>query len=340
MKKSDRDGSPSRPGRSCSAGASQVASCLFFLFCACGALAGTVQVETLRADEVRTLEISALPDAVTNAVLHYAFSQDMGGLVVDSSLNGHDATALGCVWSSSGRFNGGAMSFFGDVSMIPLPDGPDFPSWDAYTVSAWFFNNSPGFYRGIVDKTTASAIEGARAWYLVHGWGLIGVAMIHEDLENRTYKDALLVDMEPSYNNNYLAHAWHHVVVVRDGNHGQLWVDGVLKDSISDMISVVNVDATLCVGNTLSNWIRPDFSGWTGELDEFMIFDRALSKSEILKLYQNGTLAHTPPPPISVTSDVSIDGNLTVTGEATFEGGIRHVLPLGDLSSGIYTNAP
>jgi len=329
-----------KSGRACSPSASKAASCLFFVLCACCASAGNVSVETLVADEVRTFEISALPEVSKDAVLYYAFAKDMGSLVVDSSPNGRNGTVSGAVWSGEGKYNGGAMLFpsNGGISriVVSLPM-PYFFKESAYSVSAWFLHD--GTYVGlnnngqkIIDLTCANGTYYWRLHVISSGsnMGALGFTFcnfppIYVDPVIRTMTDA---------SQNYMDNTWHHVVVVRNGNIGQLWVDGVLKQQISNMIapSANNMSQGMGIGNSLVSATAQ--KNWYGKLDEIQIFQRALSPEEILILHQNSL------PPISVTSDLVLDGNLTVTGEAVFEGGIRHVLPLGDLSSGIYTNAP
>ena len=81
-------------------------------------------------------------------------------------------------------------------------------------------------------------------------------------------------------------------------------------------------------------------------MDEVRIYDRALSPTEIAALYLDGFLPPPQPPQpsgdevITVTSDLSVAGELTVLGDATFLSGVQLAQPLGDLSSGSYTNAP
>ncbi len=312
--------------------------CVVFSMCSFAVSAGTVQVETVQADEVRTKEISVLPDAPTDAILYYAFAENTGSLVVDSRPNGYNAMALGCTWMPWGWWSDdGSMEFFGDDSKIPAYGAPNFPKFEQYTVSIKFcfyyhWNGSDvDFSNGLklVDKT-----NGDYEWYLTSTFPLDETGLIFHMSDPSG--NVTMTNNFPSWKGG----RWTHAVVVRDGVNGQLWVDGALVDSTSAMFSM-DTFASLCLGNSLSSDPLHQ-KGWHGNIDDFMIFDRALSAAEIISLYESGTLTHDPlpPSPISVTSDLAVGGNLTVTGETAFEGGIRHVRPLGDLSSGVYTNAP
>jgi len=304
---------------------------MFWVFAciACRATAGTVIVDAVIADEVRTREISMLPEAQMDVVIYYAFENDTRGLVLDSSPNGHLGAPSGwCVWSDNGPFNGGAMSFSNSVVLIL--SAPNFPNWNQYSVSVWFLHNGGGDHANghvhrILDKTNAS-----HSWHL-HLNPVTGfVSLFLSDPSKST-------EMGDG-SHNYMDNTWHHLAVVRDGANGQLWVDGVMKDSVSNLFSV-DGPTHLFLGNAFIPAPLQQGS-WSGKLDEFMIFNRPLSPKEIQNLHQHGALAPHTPPLVTVTSDMVLEGDLTVSGEAVFEGGIRHVLPLGDLSSGIYTNAP
>ena len=294
------------------------------------AAAGTVEVGTLRADTAQIGTITP-PSAEGGRVLYLPFRENNAGLAFDESGGGHTGTVANCVWTSAGRYAGGAMSFNGSNSSIGFPTAPDFPSWNTYSVSIWFLHNGGGYMgpqygHKLIDKTS---------WY--HDWHInlrpdvtpLGhIAFV--SYEGGTTKSM----WDPS--NNYADGAWHHVAVIRDGVAGQLWVDGVLKDSIGDMITVYSFSA-LCVGNSFSGDSYQRIS-WSGLIDEVRIYDRALSPAEIGQLYQEGAL--TLSVPVSVAGDLAVGGDLTVEGEANLLGGARSLQPSGNLPSGVHTNAP
>ncbi len=81
---------------------------------------------------------------------------------------------------------------------------------------------------------------------------------------------------------NPLPTGWHHVAVTLSGTTGTLWVDG---QSVA-----TNPNMTLnpsSLGNTTNNWIgRSQFADpmLNGAVDDFNIFDRALSQADIQSL--------------------------------------------------------
>jgi Concanavalin A-like lectin/glucanases superfamily len=75
---------------------------------------------------------------------------------------------------------------------------------------------------------------------------------------------------------------WHHVAVTLEGDTGTLWLDGA---SIASNTSVTLNPSSL--GNTTNNWLGRSQYGdpfLNGAIDEFQIFDRALTQAEIQSL--------------------------------------------------------
>lgn len=76
--------------------------------------------------------------------------------------------------------------------------------------------------------------------------------------------------------NSLLADVWHHVVLVKNGTAGELFVDNVSRGTF-----VADATATI--------------TGWTLQavsrvlVDEFAVWDRALSAAEVASLYNGGS---------------------------------------------------
>ena len=307
--------------------------------------ASTLVVENLHADEIRTREISYAQPLPDEGVLYFSFETDTGATVFDMSGNGYNGTATQCVWTNEGRFAGGALWFNGGwydsqwygeaASRVAVPNAPDFPAWEAYTVSVWFKHDGggytgPSYGHKIVDKTS-----------FYHDWGMslspqpssyvgaIGFGMYEGGASSGFWDES----------HDYRDNQWHHIVIVRNGTLGQYWMDGVLKESNNTMFSVYSY-SPLCIGNSLSDDYYQQ-TGWSGLIDEVRIYDRALSSDEVQFLYLDGALPTPEPEPeiITVSAPLSVSGDMTVQGNAAFLGGIRYVAPLGDLSSGSYTNS-
>ncbi len=205
----------------------------------------------------------------------------------------------------------------------------DFPSWERYSVSLWFLHDGggdmgPQYGQKMIDKTS---------YY--HDWHLSIHPVGHADdtggISLSLYEEGPGGGMADN-SRNYGDGLWHHVAVVRDGANGQFWVDGVLKDTSTNMVSVFSY-SPLCIGNSYSDdWYQQ--KGWSGLLDEIHVFGRPLRADEIAALHEVGAMRLTD---VRFGTGVAVDGNLSVSGTVSLAGG-AYLRPLGDLSCGIYTN--
>ena len=285
---------------------------------------GTVTAEKVVADEVLTLEIGARPPP--DGILTYLFDENGGNAIEDTSGEGNNGVASGCVWTSAGHRSTGAMSFNGTSGFINAGQVANFPALSQYSVSLWFLHDgggdfSSGYGHKMLDKTSMY-----HDWKLaLHYWdGSIGFG-IYEGGANIGIGDGSI---------NYMDNAWHHVAVVRNGPDAWFWVDGELKSTCGNMFSVYS-SSDVCIGNSFSG----DFyqrKSWSGLLDQVRIFDRTLSPAEVVALYTEGS----PLASVTVTAGLAVSGGLSVTGQVSFASGVLHSRPLGDLSCGSYTNAP
>ncbi|MEZ4674476.1 MAG: LamG domain-containing protein [Caldilineaceae bacterium] len=168
------------------------------------------------------------------------------------------------------EFNGGAYVNYGT--------GLDIPAWDKYTVAIWFLNDGrlapiKGYGQKIIDKTT---------WFSDFFIGVPnnpdpvsprGVVFMYD----RDFKNIQTTGLD------YIDSQWHHAVITKNGTHGELWVDGMLIGAKDDLNPTIN-NQPLLLGYSLSGDGYQQLY-WGGYLDEFAVFNRALSASEIGDLY-------------------------------------------------------
>ncbi|MBL4661954.1 MAG: LamG domain-containing protein, partial [Alcanivoracaceae bacterium] len=76
---------------------------------------------------------------------------------------------------------------------------------------------------------------------------------------------------------------WHHMALVYSGGQTQLYIDGVLVDTVNKV-----PEGTLkFIGTSFDGVNSSNPQGFRAPLDEFIIFDGVLSAAEILELYNN-----------------------------------------------------
>jgi hypothetical protein len=80
-----------------------------------------------------------------------------------------------------------------------------------------------------------------------------------------------------------VAGTWYHVVGVYDGATSNIYINGVLENTVSDTGSITYNSDNLFIGQNGSNGER-----FNGVVDEVRIYNRALSESEVKQLYNLG----------------------------------------------------
>ena len=86
----------------------------------------------------------------------------------------------------------------------------------------------------------------------------------------------------PSFDN------WHHIIFIHDKdlNKRQIWIDGVLckEGNVSSFLSIsTNI---VYFGNTINGRSSDGTAGFKGQIDDIVIYNRALSEQEIKQLYE------------------------------------------------------
>jgi len=195
-------------------------------------------------------------------VLHYSFDSSRGVVVTDESGQGHHGNVHGASYESNGRV-GGAMSFDGDNDYISTSG----ISLREFTFSAWIKTNTGGLNNRRIfllsDGTYCYALQ-------CNVRGSVGIYVA----------DGVEVN---EYDWSFQLGKWTHVTVTHDGSIFKIYKDGRLTEI--GYIKTSGVTGTLYIGGTDRH--RGGF--WHGMIDELFIFNRALSDSEIERLYGSAT---------------------------------------------------
>jgi parallel beta-helix repeat protein len=227
-----------------------------------------------------------LEDPNGGLVSHWAFDEGAGLIAYDSA-GTKDGVVFGAKWAS-GQL-GGALDFDGADDYVALPDNN--PVWlpqNSFALSAWvYFDRAPAASGGetFLDLNFAdSGTPSNELGYVVSRAGAGYAGRVAFGMTTLTNTD------EDLHSNEVLSGGrWYHVVAVRDGTTQAIYIDGQLDNSRTcspDPIDFVGGydDDKVNIGRVTSTGVGQYYVD--GKIDDVRIYDRALSASEVLQLYE------------------------------------------------------
>jgi hypothetical protein len=146
---------------------------------------------------------------------------------------------------------------------------------------------------------------------------------------------------DPTVNTSYL-NGWHHFVGTYDGSKMNFYVDNVLKGSL-------NVSGHITYDSSTVTWLMKEGAGYLrGYVDNFFIFNRALTAEEVSDLYNNyGYATASYPGKVLVRKYVSPEpsvsiGDEVINSDISFERYYQTVFYIqeGTGNVGIWTTEP
>jgi hypothetical protein len=208
-------------------------------------------------------------------VVWYQFDQSSGTTATDSSGNGQHATLVnGASWI--GGTIGNAVNLDGSNDYVSMPTGV-VSSLNDFTIATWVNLDSSSNWSRIFDFGTGTSVNmfltpqngstGAVRFAITTGGG--------SSEQQITGSSALPTG------------TWTHVAVTKSGNTGTLYVNGSVVGTNNSMSL-----SPASLGNTNQNWIgQSQYSAdpnLDGQIDDFRIYNRALSGSEVDDLASGG----------------------------------------------------
>ena len=195
-------------------------------------------------------------------VAYYAFENN----TEDSSGNGFHGTAMGDPTFVAGI--GMAMDFDGDGDYIDCGNDPKFDITEQITVATWVnIRSIPQAWSAVVNK-------GDSAWRISNNNMTTGM---HFGFENGT-RGWQAANSETQLNLN----EWYHVCGVYDISVGaKIYINGAEDASNPDKQGITISTYNVWIGD---NSQTSDRRYWDGLIDEVMIYNRALSRAEVLYL--------------------------------------------------------
>jgi len=225
----------------------------------------------------------------------WKLDEGVGTIAVDWSGHSNHGTIYGAQWAAG--YDGQALQFDGEDDYVDLPIGSVIASLTNCTCATWVdFSNAGGAWQRIFDFGSDTTFY----MFLTPRLGTTGEMRFAITIGGGGDPEQMVT--APST----LPSGWHHVAVTIDAGIDtiDLYLDGVVVAS--------NTAATLTpsdLGNTTNNWLGR--SQWVadayfnGSLDDFRIYDYALSQVEIAKVMRGDPLlAWDPRPANGSTPDV------------------------------------
>jgi fibronectin type 3 domain-containing protein len=251
-------------------------------------------VSTVNAagESANSSEDSAVPSSL---ILLYKFDDGSGTNVQDLGTNVlHGTLVNGPVWTTAGKMNS-AVVLDGVNDYVAIPSGV-LSGVTTATISTWFNTNVLATWQRLFDFGTGTTnfmmltAQGPTANRL--RFSIITPTVAGQDI-NSSVATPL---------------GWNHVAVVLNGSTGSIYLNGVLVGTNTEM--TLNPSS---LGTTTQNWIgRSQFTAdpyYNGRIDDFRIYSRVLSATEI------SSLALTSPPatPSGLTASVVNNSEVDLT---------------------------
>ncbi len=218
---------------------------------------------------VSTLPIFAQADAAPEPILYNSFDN---GDAVDAGE--FEVLNTGVTYSEDEAVSGSAAYFDGNSSYLEL-SGDITPSLSGdFTVSTWVRVDSPNWWMRIFDFGTQSEY----AFLGVYSTTDIRYALLSEETGS---------EINVTASGTIEDGVWMHVALVRDGNTVKLYKNGVLEVTSTDFGS--HTPSEITEGNNYLG--KSQFSGdayFQGYIDEFKIYDAALTEEQILDTMADG----------------------------------------------------
>jgi len=204
---------------------------------------------------------------------YWDFEEGSGSSLSDRSGNNNNG-----VWSGTGTYYttgkvGGYSGIFTSPNYADIPDSPTLNSAGALSLIAWIKLSNASTTGYVITKNTTGSAD---LQYDILHYGT-GEYDINLGLNNSAARC--------SSSNNVVtdSNRWYHVAGVFDGTKIYLYVDGQQVGLCNYSIPITQTTHTVNIGRR-----KPNDVYLGGNVDEMMIFNRALTAKEVQAIYNSG----------------------------------------------------
>ncbi|WP_345160612.1 PQQ-dependent sugar dehydrogenase [Pontibacter saemangeumensis] len=244
-------------------------------------------------------------------LIHYFGFDETEGTTFDDFTSGVNATCENCPEPVEGKFLGGAR-FSSTATGIDIGDANSF-NWgagDSFSMGFWIKTDATPAENAVIIGRDASAAGSGLHWWI----GLTPEGKAVFMLKDINHAGVQVGgEQGPKLNDG----TWHHILAVRDGasNMNRLFVDGaLLKEEAYQYSNGFEGQAAVNVGylNRASGY------HYSGDLDEFKVYDRAVSQAEIAGIYNGGSGTYCGLTPLGMTDNQTFAGTYEVFPNPAF----------------------
>jgi Concanavalin A-like lectin/glucanases superfamily len=302
-----------------------------------------VYSRALSATDIATLYAStggASGDINSNLVGWWRLDEGSGTTAADSSPNGNTGTATGTTIVAGKISN--ARSFNGTSDKVNVASYAAFsPGTSDFSISAWV--KSSGGFGDFIPASDSNAGTFTQGYGLIIDGGGVGCTSgkIYFAFAAAGTRENHLCSSAPVNDGS-----WHLITATVQRNSTQsLYVDGVLNASSTTTVTGSVVLPSFALGGAASLWQNY----YTGVIDDVRVYNRALSASDVLTLYN--TTATACAGPVGYAGDLLYNGapnhvlqycngtNWRPMGKVPGAGGAGCTSPAGNEGNMIYNSA-
>ncbi|MDQ0116799.1 LamG-like jellyroll fold domain-containing protein [Paenibacillus harenae] len=264
-----------------------------------GISAGTATITATYNGQAYHATVKVIVD--TDLKAWYKFDAFSGASAADASGYGNTGTVNGGAAWTTGQ-TGNAAALDGTNDYIALPAGIVSDA-DTITVAAWVNLDTVSNWTRIFDFGSGTSTY----MYLSPKNGANGKIRIA--IKNNNSSEQIIEGQSALPSGG-----WHHVAVTLNGGTGTLYVDGA-QAGINTTMTIKPSD----LGETTQNWIgRSQFPDpyLDGRVDDFRIYTRAISSSEVVSVMNGQTLETVTTAPTGVAATTADYSSINVSWSA------------------------
>lgn len=205
--------------------------------------------------------MATLETAATAALIaHYPMTEGYGTSLIDISGNGNHATAAGTSW------DGSILNFDGvsDYALVANSQSLNITT-NSMTLMAWI--------KWDIDPATGND------WATFVNMNTDNQYRLQHNKDNSAFEFAIRTTLGNKWVFSGTApriDQWYHLAGTYDGSSLNMYVNGLLENSVSHSGTIVGSNKPLIIGNNPAN-----NRGFAGSIVDMRIYDTALSESDI-----------------------------------------------------------